>query len=103
MNIILLHSHYDADHLANVIEEMKSLGAPTIKAVWAECYGAWCALEGCHRIRAAKELGLVPVIEEIEYREEETVAGVGCQIKEDCTIAEVVDDAWRSEMITFDE
>lgn len=103
MNIILLHSHFDQDHLAKVTAEMEVLGAPTIKAVWSECYGAWCALEGCHRIRAAHALGIIPVIEEIEYSEEETVAGIGCQIEDDCTIAEIVNSAWQSEMIRFED
>lgn len=67
MRIILAHAHYSTEHLVEVAEQMRSLGAPTIKAVWLEGYGEWQALEGCHRIRAAKALGLVPVIEPVEY------------------------------------
>lgn len=67
MQIALVHDHYDATKLESVKAEMQTLGAPTIKAVWMECYGVWAALEGCHRIRAAHALGLVPEIEEIEY------------------------------------
>ena len=70
MRIALVHIHYDEDHLAQVIEEMKQLGAPKIHAVWMDCYGHWAALEGCHRIRAAKALGLTPEIIEVEYSDE---------------------------------
>ena len=67
MYIALVHDHYSEEHLAEVIEEMKKLGAPKIRAVWMECYDHWAALEGCHRIRAAKELGLTPEIIELDY------------------------------------
>lgn len=54
----------DADRLAVVIEEMRSLGAPTIKAV--NCGDYYMALEGSHRLAAAKALGLAPIIEVLE-------------------------------------
>ena len=94
MRIALVHNHYDPDHLAAVIEEMKILGAPTIKAVWMECYGHWAALEGCHRIRAAKALGLTPEIEEVEYSD--TRCGV-----DGMTVEEVADRSCESEVIEF--
>lgn len=46
------------DHLAAVKAEMLTLGAPTIRAV--DCGDYLMALEGCHRIAAAHELGLEP-------------------------------------------
>lgn len=60
MTIILLHKHFDRDHLAEVTDKMRALGAPSIKAIWDKAEGMWRALEGCHRIRAARELGLTP-------------------------------------------
>ena len=69
MNMILFHNDYDKEHLEEVKSEMKVLGAPTIKAVYDECYGTWFAVEGCHRIRAAKELGLTPIIEDVTNQE----------------------------------
>lgn len=67
MTIYLLHDHYDNKHLNSVKEKMKVLGAPTVRAVFdGEVYGA---VEGCHRIRAAKDLGLTPIIEEIQEGE----------------------------------
>jgi len=46
------------DKLADVIEQMRSLGAPTIRVV--NCGDFYMALEGSHRLAAAAELGLVP-------------------------------------------
>ncbi len=94
MKIALVHNHYDNEHLAEVIEEMKTLGAPTIKAVWMECYGHWAALEGCHRIRAAKEMGLTPEIEEVEYSDDH------CDV-DGMTVAEVADRSRESDVIEF--
>lgn len=84
---------------------MEILGAPSIKAVWIECYNAWVALEGCHRIRAAFDLGLIPEIEEIEYSEDETLTNVGVDhdCGDDCTIADVCSDAYKNQMIHFEE
>lgn len=72
MKIALLHSHFDASHLDKVNQKMKSLGAPTIKAMAAPAYGDDCyvAFEGCHRLRAAHALGLEPIIDEIEYQDD---------------------------------
>ena len=100
MNIILPHKHFDADHLAAVIEAMRTLGAPTIKAV--NCGEFYVALEGSHRIRAAQALGLMPVIEEIEYSETVTTDDVVPGQYQDCwTVAEIVDDATSSETVTL--
>lgn len=102
MNIILPHDHFDADHLAEVIKEMQSLGAPTIKAVRMEAYGAWVALEGSHRIRAAYELGLEPRIEEIEWSDTVTTDEVVPGSYDDTwTIEQVCDDASARKMIQF--
>jgi hypothetical protein len=96
MKIALVHNHYDPDHLAEVIEEMKTLGAPVIKAVWMEVYNHWAALEGCHRIRAAKALGLVPEIEEVEYSDE-LVEGM----QDDVTVEQIADSSRESEVVEF--
>lgn len=48
----------DADHLADVVAEMRELGAPTIRTV--DCSDFLMALEGSHRLAAAAELGLTP-------------------------------------------
>ena len=102
MRIILPHAHYDFPHLAKVTDEMRSLGAPVVKAVWMEVYDAWVALEGSHRIRAALALGLVPQIEEIEWSDTVTTEDVAQESYDDVwTIEEICTDAYRNEMIEF--
>ena len=96
MTIALVHGHFNQDHLDEVKNEMSILGAPTIKAVWMEQYDMYVAIEGCHRIRAAKELGLTPVIDEIEYSEE-LVDGMDGE----WTVADICDDAHRAVTIDF--
>lgn len=104
MQIALIHKHFEADHLETVKAEMTTRGAPTIKAVWMECWGVWAALEGCHRIRAAHAMGLVPEIEEVEYSEELTQADVGINDSDDCcTIAEIADAAYSATIVTFED
>lgn len=51
------------NHLAEVIEEMKKIGTPTIRAYYTgELY---VAIEGSHRLAACSELGITPNIIEI--------------------------------------
>jgi len=98
MNVILIHDHYTEKHLAEVREQMKALGAPKIHAVWMECWNAYAALEGCHRIRAAKELGLTPEIVPVEYGEHWTNDD-GYTFE----ISELIDDAAHRVMIDFED
>ena len=78
MYIKLLHRHYDKGHLCQVQKEMEILGAPRIRAFWNAEFDHWCAVEGCHRIRAAKALGLKPVI--IALDDEEKLKKLTLQI-----------------------
>lgn len=106
MNIILVHDHYNSDHLAEVIDQMRTLGAPKIKAVWVECYDAWVALEGCHRVRAAEALGLVPEIDEIDYDEDRDLMDPELGLDLDnpgSTIGWIIDGCWQRTMITINE
>jgi len=96
MIIALVHEHYDEAHLEDVKIEMATLGAPVIKAVWMECYGLYAALEGCHRIRAAKELGLLPIISEVEYSDN-MVDGMDGE----WAVSEIADDSYNAEKIEF--
>lgn len=57
--IYAIHEPF-ADHLAEVIEEMRVLGAPTLHVV--DCGDHYQALEGSHRLPAAAALGLNPVL-----------------------------------------
>lgn len=102
MKIALVHDYYDAAHLEAVKAKMATLGAPVIKAVWMECYGVWAALEGCHRIRAALELGLTPEIEEVEYSDETTLESLGCDDSGNgYTVSYIADDAHRATIMEF--
>ena len=67
MTIITMHK-VNENHLARVTSEMKTLGTPTVRAIWdGEVY---YAVEGTHRLMAAYNLGLEPIIEHVEYSDE---------------------------------
>lgn len=101
MKIKLVHDHYDQGHLDQVVEEMKTMGAPTIKAVWMECWNQWVALEGCHRLRAAEFLGLTPEIEEIPYDDTTTAMDLDLDFEDDCLVSAIVDNAYLRSSIEF--
>ena len=100
MRVILLHEHYDDGHLAQVTEEMRILGAPRILAAWVECFGAWVALEGCHRLRAAHALGLTPEMVPFEYDDETTPGDLGLDWPDTTgPVAAVINRQWRAPTI----
>ena len=101
MLIALVHKHYDPVHLAAVIEQMRTLGAPVIRAV--DMGGYFAALEGCHRLRAAARLGLTPVIEPVEYSEDVTVQELGLDFQDEWTVAQIADGAARRELLEFED
>lgn len=90
MTIHLTHADYDAAHLAAVSEEMRTLGAPTIRAIRGDV-NVWYALEGCHRLRAAHALGLIPTIEEVEYSDTVMASDLGLDWQDDAPIGTVTD------------
>lgn len=55
------------EKLSQVIEQMRVLGAPTIRVV--NCGDHFMALEGSHRLAAAAELGLEPILTVYEQDE----------------------------------
>lgn|SRR5574344_749998 len=103
MYIALAHKQYDEDHLEEVKKEMLEKGAPVIRAVYVECYDCYVALEGCHRIRAAKELGLTPVIDELDYDDIKDLPmnSDGFDFDNDDTFESFLDTAHRRTMIQF--
>lgn len=66
MKLVLLHNHYDQNHLNSVIEEMKVLGAPTIRCYDLGFDGLVQAIEGCHRLRACEVLGITPELDFVD-------------------------------------
>ena len=105
MQIALLHKHYSADHLDSVKSEMTKRGAPVIRATWSDVYGMWMAFEGCHRIRAAKALGLTPVIKNIGDQKYTRIQqdGGSKTVNVAKFAAEMEADLYKAEYITFDD
>lgn len=106
MKIALIHTEYRASHLDKVVEQMKELGPPVIRAVWCEDRGFWAALEGCHRTRAADMLGLTPTIKPIEYRPGLTWSDIGMGrdfVAGAITLDKVVETAGEEIVIGFGE
>ena len=99
MYIALVHKHYDESHLEEVKQLMLSLGTPDIHAVWMDCYNHWVALEGCHRLRAAHSLGLIPNIIEVEYSDNMRYTVLGDTGEEDYTISELCDNSYCSTVL----
>lgn len=105
MDILILHKQYDEAHLADVVARMRELGAPTIRAIRYED-DTWMALEGCHRIRAAKILGLTPKIEEVDADLDTDVTDPELGLDLDnpgTTLQDLLDEAHRRPMIRFEE
>ena len=63
-----LHWYHRPDHLARVVEQMRLMGPPTIRASWDEVGGLWHAHEGTHRLRAALVLGMAPTLVPVPWR-----------------------------------
>lgn len=105
MEIALYHNHYTEQHLEEVKAEMVKRGAPVIRAIWSEAYGMWMAVEGCHRIRAAKALGIVPVIKDISNSKTVIIQIDGCNEKVNVAqlAEELTDQAYKAEVISFGE
>jgi len=61
--LYLIHA-VDPAKLAAIKAEMLTLGAPTIRVV--DCGDHYMALEGCHRLAAAAELGIAPVLDVLD-------------------------------------
>ena len=78
-------------HYAEVREEMRKLGAPTIRAAWCETHGAWAAIEGSHRLAAAQELGLVDDVTIVDVTESAEIEHDLQDYESPCAIAALGD------------
>ena len=67
MVVCTLHWYYSPAHLEEVLAEMRSRGAPTLRGHFDREAGIFLLREGTHRIRAAHELGLAPHLVEIPW------------------------------------
>lgn len=106
MKIALIHTEFRQTHLDKVMEQMRELGPPVIRAVWCEDRGFWAALEGCHRCRAASKLGLEPIIQPMQYTPGMTWSDVGMPydyIAGAITLDEVIAQAGQQYVIGYGE
>lgn len=106
MKIALIHQSYELSKLLHVIEKMKVLGPPHLRAIWCEDRKFWIALEGCHRSRAAAKLGLEPVIVPVEYKPGYTWRDVGMLYEQEhylVSLEWVVRNAGKELVIGFGE
>jgi hypothetical protein len=87
MTIVAPHKT-DAEHLAKVIETMRAKGAPTIRVIDVGG-GVYAAIEGCHRLAAAKVLDLEPAIEVVDGNDDDTVTGLDLDDRKTWTIGEL--------------
>jgi hypothetical protein len=67
MIVTPLHAYYREDHLAHVKDEMRRRGAPILRGHYDAETDTWFMSEGTHRLRAAKALGIVPVLVSIPW------------------------------------
>lgn len=61
-----LHEHFRPAHLEHVIGEMRRRGAPRLRAFFDG--EVWHCQEGTHRLRAAKALGVAPIMVPVPWR-----------------------------------
>lgn len=103
MEVTLYHKHYNEQHLEEVKSEMQSLGAPVIRCIWSETYDMWMAIEGCHRLRAASALGVIPVIQDITNDEAAIIQidKIDTEVNVADLAVELTDDVWQAEIIEF--
>jgi hypothetical protein len=65
--VVPLHAHFRPEHLRVVIATMLRRGPPILRGYFDGETGAWFMLEGTHRLRAAKAIGIVPVLVSIPW------------------------------------
>lgn len=88
MTMIYTINKPDADKLQAVIEEMRTLGSPKIRALW--CGDHYRAIEGSHRVAAAAALGVAVEIVEVEM--DDVIENHDIQdIPASCTVEEIMD------------
>ena len=104
MKIAVAHNHFDTAHLIKVMEEMKTLGAPTIR-IYHVMNDIYQAIEGCHRLRAAAALGITPEFEELDDDTlRSDVDGLDFEdgeLPEESTIGTIGD--WENDQIFFED
>ena len=105
-NIVLTHNSYNQSHLEMVKAEMINRGTPTIRGFYNESNGVWLAVEGCHRLRAAYQLGLTPIMRDISNQKTLTYQEDGETIKvrlNDAFCSDWYDQTYRNTQLNFND
>lgn len=91
----------DLDHLAEVSKEMDEIGRPVIRVAYNPAYDSYIAFEGSHRLKAAHDKGIKPILDEVDindvyegkYPIEELTDDLEIRDQED--LEKWLDDAYR--------
>jgi hypothetical protein len=59
----------DLDHLAEVSKEMDEIGRPVIRVAYNPAYDSYIAFEGSHRLKAAHDKGIKPILDEVDIND----------------------------------
>ena len=59
----------DLDHLAEVSKEMDEIGRPVIRVAYDPAYDTYIAFEGSHRLKAAHDKGVKPILDEVDIND----------------------------------
>lgn len=59
----------DLDHLAEVSKEMDEIGRPVIRVAYNPVYDSYIAFEGSHRLKAAHDKGIKPILDEVDIND----------------------------------
>lgn len=105
MNSLFALNSPTSCHLHEVMQKMRRMGPPRIRAVWREFRGrkGWYAIEGSHRTAAASRLALTPISVHVKPGtriSRHDVYGVDSP----CTAADllrVIDEEWRDRSETW--
>lgn len=62
MIVVPLHRHFSPSRLEDVVEKMRIMGSPRIRAYFDPPSRAWFSMEGTHRLRAALILRVPPTM-----------------------------------------
>ena len=103
MVAVVLLNEAQEEHLKEVESYMLENGTPVIKVVFDESAGVYVALEGSHRLHAAKALGITPIFEEYDLDVDCMLSDYVDLDADDYPMAEIVGDYWRRPIIDFNQ
>ena len=63
---IVAPNDVNEEHLLEVMKEMDDYGRPVIRSAYFPAYDTYVAFEGSHRLKAAKEKGIKPILDVVD-------------------------------------